>query len=56
MNRTFNVLVASIGIFTGSLISDVMLGDGIQLDDLQQAAAMGLLAAAIQWWLNRDRD
>jgi hypothetical protein len=52
MNRTSSVLVASVGIFAGSLLSDVVLGEGIQPDDFQQAAVMGLLAAAIQWWIS----
>jgi hypothetical protein len=56
MNRTLNILIASIGIFAGSLISDAMIGDVIQLDDFQQAAIMGLLAAMLQWWINRGRD
>ncbi len=55
MNSTLNVLLASIGIFAGSLVSDSMFGDGIQMDDIQQALALGLLAGFIQWRLNRSR-
>lgn len=51
MNRIFEMLVASIGIFVGSLLSDVLFGDGLQLDDLQQAISLAILAGAIQWWL-----
>jgi hypothetical protein len=53
MNRTSSILVASVGIFTGSLLSDAVLGDGIQSEDFRQAAVMGVLAAAIQWWVGR---
>jgi hypothetical protein len=55
MSRTLNILVASIGIFFGSLLSDSVFGDGIQTEDLLQAATLGLLSAVIQWWLNRRR-
>jgi hypothetical protein len=55
MNRSFNALVASLGVVAGSLLADVVLGDGIQLEDLEQAAMVGLIAAAIQWWLSRRR-
>lgn len=55
MNRVASILVASIGVFAGSLLADVVLGDGIQTEDLQQAAMVALIAAAIQWWLGRTR-
>jgi hypothetical protein len=46
------ILIASLGTFFGSLLSDVVLGDGIQSDDVNQAAMVALIAAAIQWWLS----
>ncbi len=55
MSRTLNVLVASLGIFFGSLLSDSVFGDGIQIDDIQQAATLGLFSAVLQWWFNRRR-
>jgi len=55
MNRVSDILVASIGMFCGSLLADITLGNGIQTEDLQQAAMVGLIAAAIQWWLSRSR-
>jgi hypothetical protein len=45
MTRTTKILLASIGMFLGSLLSDYVYGDGIQTDDLQQAATMALFAA-----------
>lgn len=55
MNRSTTILVASVGVFVGSLLSDVFLGDGIQTEDVQQAALVALIAAAIQWFLQRYR-
>lgn len=49
------MLIASVGVFLGSLLSDVLLGDGVQAEDVQQAALVALIAAAIQWWLYRRR-
>lgn len=40
------MLIASVGVFLGSLLSD-----GIQAEDLQQAALVALIAADIQWRL-----
>jgi hypothetical protein len=55
MNRTVATIIASLGVFIGSLLSDVLLGDGIQSEDVNQAAMVALIAAAIQWWLGRRR-
>lgn len=55
MNQIVSALIASIGVFFGSLLSDVLLGDGIQSEDVSQAALVALIAAAIQWTLNRPR-
>ena len=46
------ILIASAGVFFGSLLSDILLGDGIQSEDINQAAMVALIAAAIQWWLS----
>jgi hypothetical protein len=56
MNRTVAILVASAGVFFGSLLSDVLLGDGIQAEDINQAALVAAVAAAIQWWLSSRRS
>lgn len=56
MNQVVAALIASVGVFVGSLLSDMLLGDGIQSEDLSQAALVALIAAGIQWWLNRSRD
>ena len=48
-------LLAAGGVFAGSLIADVVFGDGIQTDDLQQAVAVAAIAAVIQFWLARSR-
>ena len=55
MNRTVAIFIASFGVFVGSLLSDVLLGDGIQYEDVNQAAMVALIAAGIQWWLNRRK-
>lgn len=55
MPRVFAAFVASCGVFAGSLLGDVLLGDGIQAEDINQAALVALIAAAIQWWLSRGR-
>jgi len=51
MKPFIQIFIASSGVFLGSLLSDVVLGDGIQSEDINQAAMVGLIAAAIQWWL-----
>ena len=52
MKKAFPVFLASVGVFVGSLLGDVLLGDGIQSEDVNQAALVALIAAAIQWWLS----
>lgn len=52
MKPLMPIFVASFGVFLGSLLSDVLLGDGIQSEDINQAAMVALVAAAIQWWLS----
>lgn len=55
MNRGVAIFIASVGVFLGSLLADVLLGDGIQSEDINQAAMVAVIAAAIQWWLSRSR-
>ena len=50
------VFIASSGVFLGSLLSDVLLGDGIQPEDINQAAMVALIAAVIQWWLSSRKS
>jgi hypothetical protein len=50
-----NALVASVAVFAGSLLADVWFGDGIQSEDINQAAMVALIAAVVQWWLGRER-
>ena len=56
MSRLAQILYASIGVFIGSLLSDVLFGDGIQAEDINQAAMVALIAALIQAWLTRKRS
>jgi hypothetical protein len=56
MTRPNAIAIASIGVFLGSLLSDVLLGDGIQLEDVNQAAMVALIAAVIQWWLSSRKS
>jgi hypothetical protein len=51
MNGHIAIVIAGFGVFIGSLLSDVLLGDGIHSEDIGQAAMVALIAAAIQWWL-----
>ena len=55
MNRPIAILIASLGVFLGSLLSDVLFGDGIQSEDVSQAALVAVIAAGIQWWLSARR-
>ena len=52
VNRSVSIFIASFGVFLGSLLSDVVLGDGIQTEDINQAVMVALIAALIQWWLS----
>ena len=55
MSRLQQILFASIGVFIGSLLSNVLFGDGIQAEDVNQAAMIAVIAALIQAWLTRNR-
>ncbi len=55
MRTRLEAVVAASGVFAGSLIADVVFGDGIQSDDVLQAATVATIAAAIQFWLARSR-
>jgi hypothetical protein len=46
------IVVAGVGVFLGSLLSDTLLGDGIQSVDIVQAMMVATIAAAIQWRLS----
>jgi hypothetical protein len=52
LNRYQDCLIALAGIFAGSLLSDVIFGDGIQGDDCFIALALGLVIASMQWRLS----
>jgi len=51
--RLGQVVIASLGVFIGSLLADVLFGDGIQQDDVYQAIMVATVAAAIQTWLSQ---
>lgn len=55
MDRLLPALIAASGVFLGSLLSDVVLGDGIQSEDISQAIMVALIAALIQWRLSSTR-
>jgi len=55
MRTGSEALLAAGGVFAGSLVADVVFGDGIQTDDLVQAVVVAAIAAAIQFWLARRR-
>ncbi len=48
MSMVFESLLAAGAVFVGSLIADIVFGDGIQTDDLQQAATVAMVAAIVQ--------
>jgi hypothetical protein len=56
MKPFFPIFIASFGVFFGSLLSDVLLGDGIQAEDINQAVMVAIIAAVIQWWLLSRRS
>ena len=56
MKDPMPIIVASVGVFLGSLLSDLLLGDGIHPEDIGQAAMVALIAAAIQWWILSRRS
>jgi hypothetical protein len=51
MKISTNTIVSVIGVFAGSLLSDVLFGDGIQIEDVHQALFVALIAGFIQQWL-----
>lgn len=56
MTRIHEVSAAAIGVFAGSLIWDLVFGDGIQGEDVFQASTVAAVAALIQWWLATRRS
>ena len=52
MKSVIPIFFAGIGVLLGSLLSDIILGDGIQSVDIRQASLVALIAATIQWWLS----
>jgi hypothetical protein len=55
MRTKLEALLAASGVFAGSLIADVVFGDGIQSDDVLQAVTVAVVAASIQFWLASRR-
>jgi hypothetical protein len=55
VGTALEALLAASGVFAGSLIADVVFGDGIQSDDMLQAVTVAVIAAVIQFWLARRR-
>ena len=53
-SRLVNTGIASLAVFAGSLLSDAYFGDGIQIDDMQQALVVGFIAGVLQFWLGRQ--
>ncbi|MCX7174366.1 MAG: hypothetical protein NT159_10675 [Proteobacteria bacterium] len=56
MSRFEQILCATTGVFAGSLLSDMVFGDGIQTEDIYQAAMVALIAALIQWWITKEQS
>lgn len=51
MNPILDSIVAAVGVFLGSLLWDVVFGDGIQKADVFQAVTVAIVAGLIQLWL-----
>ena len=49
------IVCATVGIFVGSLLSDVWFGDGIQSDGINQAVMVAIAVGIIQLWLTHKR-
>ena len=56
MKPPIAIYIAGLGVFLGSLLSDIILGDGIQPEDINQAVLVALIAAVIQWWLSSRKS
>jgi hypothetical protein len=55
LNRTMQIICATVAVFSGSLLADIWFGDGIQGDDVNQAVMVALVAGAVQLWLTRKK-
>ena len=55
MQRATQMLIAALGVFVGSLLSDIVFGDGIQSDDVNQAIMVAVIAGIVQYWLTRKK-
>jgi len=55
MPPAINILIATFSVFAGSLLSDVIFGDGIQADDINQAIMVAMIASIVQYWLTRKK-
>ncbi len=52
--RLVNTVIATAAVFAGSLLSDAYFGDGIQIDDFEQALVVAFIAGVLQFWLARQ--
>jgi len=50
-NKATQVSIATVAVFIGSLLANVLFGDGIALDDVIQAIFVAGIAAVVQWTL-----
>lgn len=55
MNKLIEAVIAWCGVFCGSLLWDVLFGDGIQADDWFEAFSVGLVAACMQFLISHYR-
>ena len=55
MPREIKILIATFAVFVGSLLSDIVFGDGIQSDDINQAIMVAMIAGIVQYWLTRKK-
>ena len=55
MHRATQMLIATLGVFFGSLLSDIVFGDGIQSEDINQAIMVAVIAGIVQYWLMRKK-
>jgi hypothetical protein len=56
MLRIGKVFVATLSVFAGSLLSDIVFGDGIQTDDINQAVMVAAIAGIVQLCLTLKKS
>lgn len=51
-----NTILAALGVFLGAVLSDVLFLDGVEIEDVYQAAVLSVLAAFLWGCLIQKRS